>query len=84
MWNPLTWIKLLSLVKSLYDLVAAGVKWVSAWITKRKQQADVDKIHEAEQQISDANKIADDEQRLKEKADAACKLEQAFDPDRKC
>lgn len=84
MWNPLNWIKLLSLAKSIIDIVAGVVRWVQDWWNRRAQQKQVDQAKQAEQQLEDANQIQDPDRRLKEKANAACKLEQAIDPNRKC
>lgn len=82
--NPLTWIKILSLLKSLYDAAVATYKWAAALFRKKAQEKEIGKIQEVEHQIDEANKIEDDETRIKEKANAACKMEQALDPNRKC
>lgn len=82
--NPFTWIKILSLLKSLYDAVVTTYRWIAAAIRTRQQEKKIDGLKDAEKQIGEANKIENEEQRLKEKADAACKIEQNFDPDRKC
>ena len=82
--NPLTWIKILSLIKSLYDAVVTTYAWIAAAIRTRRQQEKIDQLHETEKQIDEANKNPNDTERLKEKADAACKIEQGFDPSRKC
>lgn len=87
MWawlNPLNLIKLLSLVKTIFEMLKTAYLWVAVWLREREQKKQAAKIDEAVEQIKDANKIEDDEQRLKEKSNAACKLEQAFDPNLKC
>lgn len=83
-WNPLNWLKLLSLAKAIYDALVAGYQWVRQWWIDRGQQEVIDGIHEIEQAISNANQTDDDAERLKEKADAACALEKAIDPNHKC
>lgn len=87
MWsllNPLNWIKILTLLKGVWDIGVSIYGWITELLKKRAQGKEIEKIHDAEKQIDEANKIEDDATRLKEKADAACKLEQTLDPERKC
>lgn len=82
--NPLTWIKILGLLKSLWDIGVAVFSWIAAFLRKRSQDKEIEKIHKAEEKIDAANKVENDGERLKEKADAACEMEQVLDRNHKC
>lgn len=82
--NPMTWIKILSLVKSLWDSASLLISWIYRYFTKKKQQEEIKKAQEAVSEIEEANKIEDDNERLKKKAEAACKLEKSLNPNADC
>jgi hypothetical protein len=47
MWNPLQWIKLLSLIKSLIDMGVAAVQWVASWWRARKEAKRAKEVDQA-------------------------------------
>ena len=77
-------LKILSLVKTILGLVKSFYEWIVAFITKRRQNKEIEEIKKVETKIEEANKIEDEATRLKKKAEAACELEKVFDPNRKC
>jgi hypothetical protein len=81
--NPLNWIKILGLINSILGFVKSAATFVAAAWRNRKQANEIEEIKQVEEQIQNANQIEDTETRLKEKADAARKLEEALNPRRK-
>jgi hypothetical protein len=56
-------------------LIKAFAQWVSAFILKKKQDGQEGKIQAGENKISEAQKIADAQERLKKKAEGAHGIE---------
>lgn len=82
--NPLQWIKVLSLMKSLWD---GAVSLYKAYQESKRQKQQQREIEQAEQAVADldrANEIEDDDERLRKKAEAACRLERTLNPDADC
>lgn len=78
MWawlNPLNWIKILSLIQSLWGLVVGLYAWIiekKKALEQGKAQKEFDSLADA---MAEASKIEDENARLKAKADIAKKLE---------
>jgi len=87
MWawlNPKNLIQVLMLVKTLWDSATSLYIAVNEWLVKRRQKKEISKIEEAVEDLKDANKIEDDNERLKKKSEATCKIEQSFNPNSNC
>lgn len=87
MWawlNPKNLIQVLTLVKTIWDSVMLLYVAVNEWLVKRRQKKEISKVEEAVDDLKEANKIEDDNERLKKKAEAACKIEQSFNPTTDC
>lgn len=72
----------------VWDFVSRAVSYVfgvfQAWVERRRQAKELDRMKEAERKLKEANQIKDDEERLKRKAEAACELEKVLNPDSDC
>lgn len=82
--NPLNWIKVISMLKSIVDAIKGVVAWIQEWMAKRalaKKHAD---IEQAGTELKQANEVKDDTDRLKAKADALCRLEKLANPASDC
>ena len=84
MWNPLNWIKVLLGIKTLFEGVLSVFKYVQEARLKRSVEKKKVEIEQAAQDLKKANEVTDDDQRLKAKSEAACKLEKASNPDADC
>lgn len=74
----------LSLFKWLWETARSVIGWISDFITRRKQKQKLEEMEKAEAALETANQIENDEERLKAKAEAACALEKAVNPDADC
>lgn len=77
-WNPMTWIKAITVVKSLFDSI---MSLYNAYLEKKADDArkfQMNEIVEATKLIQEANKIEDENERLKAKAAAAKALKDAI------
>ena len=75
--NPMNWIKVLGLLKSLGDMISKAVVAIQDWLKRKsiaKKNAEVEK---AANTLEGANGID-------EKATAACELEKLANPDSDC
>lgn len=77
-FNPLTWIKAASLLKSLFDSIMSLYNAYLAKKAEAARQAQILKVHAAIEMIDDANKVEDVSERLKKKALAAKALEDSL------
>lgn len=73
--NPLQW---LTLIRDLFRYAIVFGKWLQRKIRLEKEHKNLDQIQKAEDKLSEANKIKDDQQRLEEKANAAKDLENSL------
>lgn len=80
LFNPLNWLKIASAISS----VAGVIRSLMDAIKERAANKKKDQIDQAVDEITKANEITDDEQRLKAKQDAMCKLEKINDPNSDC
>jgi hypothetical protein len=71
--NPLNW----SVIGAFFSAIFGIFKTIGDTIRKRKQQSDIDKLNEAN---NDAKKSTT----LDEKAEAACRAEKVFNPNSDC
>lgn len=77
-------LAIISAIRWIWETAVSIYEWVTAYFRKAEQEKEIEKAEEAVEQNERANQIQDDEQRLKEKADAACKLEKAINPKSDC
>lgn len=87
MWawlNPKNLIQVLTLLKYLVDGAKAIYNSFVEWNIKRKQQKEIKQAEEAAEELEESNKIKDEHERLKRKAEAACKLEKSINPNSDC
>lgn len=68
----------------IFYVIGLIVSAIAAWWGLRQFQKKIAKAKEAEQKLKEANQIADDEERMRKKAEAACELERALNPDAEC
>lgn len=66
--------KILAFIKLLKDLKQLW-KYVEAYILNKKQEGQLGKIQDGEKKIEEANKIKDDQERLKKKAEGVNEIE---------
>lgn len=69
--NIIDFIKALKYIKQF-------IEWFDLYIIKKKGNAKVDKLTEANSKVDEANKINDDIERLKQKQEAASNAEKAI------
>lgn len=77
----------ISAISSLKFIIEAAIslwKFVSDFFTKRGQNQTLDEMKKAEDELEKANSIQDDQERLKKKAEEACKIEKAVNPNADC
>lgn len=74
LFNPSNWVKFYSLFTGVMDLFQA----LLFWMRKKAQEDDLRRLEEIARELETANKIEDDNARLKAKAEAAAKLEAAL------
>ena len=68
----------LKLILDLIKFFKFAVEWFNAFVLKKKQQGELGKLQDAEKKIEEANKIEDDKERLKKKAEAANEIERTI------
>lgn len=57
---------------------------IAELIGLREQKKESEQMQQAENKIDEANKIENDAERLKAKAEAACEIEKILNPDSNC
>jgi len=82
--NPLNWVKIASAIKVVATAVSTLLKQVQDYLRKREAEKRAKAVKQAVEEIKKADEVMDDEQRLKAKADALCKLEKLTDPSSDC
>lgn len=80
----LTYIKALLAIKSFISWLQDVYGLVMEKITQAKQRKALEEAEKAAQEYKDANQIEDENERKKQKAEAACKLEKSLDPNADC
>lgn len=84
MLSIIEFFKALKTVKTIIETLKAAYVVIVDWMTKLAQKKEIKKTEEAVQDLKDANKTEDANERIKQKAEAACKLEKALDPNADC
>jgi hypothetical protein len=79
--SPLGWFRL---IRDGYRYSIMFLKWAQHQLQLIAQKKEIKQIEKAEEHISEANKIEDDQKRLEEKANAACEMEKALNPNSSC
>lgn len=54
MWNPLNWLKILTLIKWVVETTVAAVQWIRDWWIGREKAKQVEKVDEALDKLKDA------------------------------
>lgn len=81
MWawlNPVNLLKILSLAKALWDVCVQIYNWAVLKLQKQKQEAGQNEIESAQKDLDAANSIENADERLKAKAAAAKRMEDAL------
>jgi len=76
--NPKNIFQALTLLKWVFDISKSGYQFIKEFFSKKKQQEKIDQLSNAESKINEANKIEDEQERLKKKAEAARDIENAI------
>lgn len=82
--NPLNWIKFLTLVKEVGGWVISAYRFIQSYFYKRKQKQKLDEMKKAEDKLTEADQIEDEQEHIQKKSEAACEIEKALNPDAKC
>lgn len=84
MLSIIEFFKALKTVKTIIETAKAIYVAVVDWMTKLAQKKEIKKAEQAVQELKDANNTEDANERIKQKAEAACKLEKSLDPSADC
>lgn len=82
--NPLNWIKILSNLRAIFEGISAFYTWVKDWFAKREVEQKQEEIQKHADDLTKANEVENDQERVEKKVNAACELERLADPQSDC
>lgn len=82
--NPKNWIKAYKTAMLLWEGATSLWKAILTAIKAIEKKKEDKHVKEALKDLQDANQIEDEDERLKKKSDAACRLEKVINPGSDC
>lgn len=78
--NPMNWSKLFSVVSQVLSLIRAAIDF----FRKRAQEKKLEELRRLEEALKEANKIDNDDERVRKKAEVMCAIEKKRNPAADC
>lgn len=79
-----TFLKTLALIKEGLKAVVYLIRAVKKYLDDKRQKETQERLEKIKAKVKEAEKITDDTERIKAKAQAACELEKVFNPQSHC